>query len=438
MKHQKLSVLALLLALVCLLSACTTNKPVTTDPPVSNAPNASVPQDTAPNAEKLSGEIVVATWAGDPFESAWKEKAAEFEKTTGVSVVIDAVPWENLREKTILELASRTGSYDVVYVHPSWFVEFARNGYLMPVNLYASEDEIGAYVPNLLEDYTLDGTLYGLPDFIGSQVLAYRTDIFEENNLKAPESWSDILAVCEALKGNADYSPITFPAKKGGTLASVYSAFLVSNGGWYLDENGKAAMNTDAAKETMEFLQKLAQYEVPGYLNAHWDENGQTAANGKAAMAVIMSVNGAWLENETSSATAGKWAYVPIRSDKGSVGGIVDDYCWSVVEGSRNAKAAGEFVKFITGTECQTYFTETSSTCGATTAYYENKELLAAQPVLGALQLTLENTMPAPTWSTWSEEQEVLEVALQNLMSGNCTPEEAVETVQAKFAENHS
>lgn len=438
MKHNKLTALALLLALVCLLSACTTNAPASTGTPDSSDPTPSASSDPAPDTASLSGEIVVATWAGDPYESAWKAKAAEFEEMTGVSVVIDAVPWENLREKSVLELASGTGAYDVVYVHPSWFVEFAQNGYLMPVSEYASAEETGAYVANLLEDYVLNGTLYGLPDFIGSQVLAYRTDIFEEHGLKAPESWSDILAACEALAGNADYSPITFPAKKGGTLASAYSAFLVSNGGWYLDGDGKAAMDTDAAREAMELLQTLAQYEAPGYLNAHWDENGQTAANGKAAMAVIMSVNGAWLEDENSSATAGKWAYVPIRSDKGTVGGIVDDYCWSVVEGSKNAAAAGEFVKFITGTECQTYFTETSSTCGATTAYYENEELIASQPVLGALQLTLENTKPAPTWSTWSEEQELLEVTLQDLMSGNCTVEEAVQTVQAKFAENHN
>lgn len=417
MKNNKFSALAMMFACVLPLS--------------TGAAAVSV------SADELGGEIVVATWAGDPYESAWKEKAAEFEENTGVTVIIDAVPWENLREKTALELASGTGAYDVLYVHPSWFMEYAQNGYLMPAEEYTTEEELSAYVPNLVADYTVDGKVYGLPDFIGSQVLAYRTDIFEEKGLEAPESWSDILAACEALSGSEEYAPITFPAKKGGTLASIYSAFLVSNGGWYLDDEGKPAMDSEEAKETMEFLQKLSQYEAPGYLNFHWDENGQTAANGKAAMAVIMSVNGNWLEDPESSATSGKWAYVPIRSDKGTVGGIVDDYCWSVVQGSQNAEAAGEFVKFITGTECQTYFTETSSTCGATEAYYENEELLSSHPVLTALQQTLENTKPAPSWSTWNAEQETLEVTLQDLMSGKGTVEEAAQAVQEKLLENH-
>ena len=147
MRHYKYSVLALVLILACLLSACA---PKTPAPAADNTSPAPVSSEPAPTEEKqLGGEIVVATWAGDPFESAWKAKAAEFEEKTGVTVVIDAVPWENLREKCVLELASNTGAYDVVYVHPSWFTEFAENGYLMPVSSYATEEEINAYASKL-------------------------------------------------------------------------------------------------------------------------------------------------------------------------------------------------------------------------------------------------------------------------------------------------
>ena len=262
-----------------------------------------------------------------------------------MKVTIDAVPWENLREKCILELASQTGAYDVLYVHPSWFEEFVNNDYLVPVEEYATQEEIDAYVPNLVADYSRNGKAYGLPDFIATQVLAYRTDIFEEKNLKAPESWDELLEVCEALKGSDEYAPITFPGKKGGTLASVFSAFLVSNGGWYRNDAGEPNVNSTEAVETAEFLAKLAQYEPSGYLNVHWDENGKIAAGGKAAMAVIMTINSAWLEDAESSATAGKWAYVPIKSNDGTPGGIVDNYCWSVASDSQNKDAAGAFVE---------------------------------------------------------------------------------------------
>jgi ABC-type glycerol-3-phosphate transport system substrate-binding protein len=380
--------------------------------------------------EAKAREIVVATWAGDPFESAWKDKAKEFEKDTGIKVVIDAVPWENLREKTALEIANKTGSYDVIYVHPSWFGAFQKNGYLIPVDRYADASVLDTFVPNLLENYTVDGKVYGLPDFITTQVIAYRKDIFEEKNLTPPSSWSELLEVCKSLAGNKDYVPITFPARKGGTLSSVFNGFLISNGGWYFDSKGNVIIDSQPAIETAQMLAKLFEYTPKGLFNVHWDENARIASGGKAAMAVIATPNSAWLEDETKSLTAGKWGYIPIVSDKGNPGGLVDDYCWSVAVDSKNIQDAGKFVKFITSTESQIYFTEKSSTCGATKEYYANKELQASQPVLVAMQETLKNSKHAPSWSTWGQEQEILEVSLQQVMTGDLTAEEAMKKVK--------
>lgn len=424
-KKSKFVFVCIVMAILCLFTACAT----------SNEPSDANIAAGENDKEAMTGEIVVATWAGDPYEAAWRAKAAEFEAATGVKVVIDAIPWENLREKSILELASGAGTYDVVYVHPSWFVEFAKNGYLLPVDDYTTDEERNGYIANLLEPWKYDGVLYGLPDWINTQILAYRTDLFETYQLETPDSWSKILTACETLQGKGDFAPITFPARKGGTLASVFSAFLVSNGGWYYDENGEPAMNSEAAIETVAFLDQLAAFQSPGYMNAHWDENGQLATNGKAAMAVISSANENWLEGKDSP-TAGKWAYVPIRSDKGMCGGIVDNYCWSVVNNSKNIDAAGEFVKYITGTDSQSYFTEQCSTCGATAAFYENAEMIASHPTLLAMQEAMPYTKPAPTWSNWSAQCETLEVELQNSMNGSVTPQQAAEAVQAKMLEN--
>ena len=85
----------------------------------------------------------------------------------------------------------------------------------------------------------------------------------------------------------------------------------------------------------LEFLADLAPYLPSGYQNFHWDENGQTASGGKAAMTLVATQSTSWLEEE-SSATAGKWGYLALKSNKGTVGGIIDDYCWSVCVDSQN------------------------------------------------------------------------------------------------------
>lgn len=425
MKKYISRLLALILTGTIFLTAC-------------GSKDASDTQSDAASSEngELSGELVVITLAGEPFVPAWQDQAAKFEEETGVKVTIDSVPWENLREVCTLELASHTGAYDILYVHPSWFQEFAKNDYLLPVEEYADQEELDKYIPNLLDDYRYNDTLYGLPDWVTTHVLAYRTDIFEENNLEVPENWEELLEVCEKLDGNNEYDPISFPGKKGGALASIFSSLLVSNGGWYYNDDGECNVNSQEGIETAEFLGSVAKYLPAGYQNFHWDENGKTAAAGKAAMTIIATQSSTWLEDEESSATYDKWAYAPLKSNRGTVGGIIDDYCWSVAVDSKNKEAAGEFVKFIADTDAQKYFTEKSSTCGATKAYYEDTELQKSKPVLVAMSEILnENTKPAPSWETWAAEQEILEVNLQDVMNGKMSAQEALDQVQAKMNE---
>lgn len=383
---------------------------------------------------KLSGTITVSTLSGDPFQSAWRAKFDEFEAATGVKVIHDAVPWENLREKQALELSNSTSGYDVVYVHPFWFNELASNGYLASLDTYCDAAELDKYVPNLLELYNYEGKQYGLPDWISTQLLAYRTDLFEAAGLEAPKNWADIEAAAAKLANGDEMYGITFPARNAGALAGIFSACLLSNGSWILDENGKPNIDTPEALETAEFMARLSQYAPTGYQNFHWDENATVAATGKAAMIMCMTTNVAWLEDPTRSETVGKWGYVPIANL--TQGGMIDSYCWSVAANSQNKAAAEALVKFMGDTDVQVFLTEQMGTAGATKLYYENEELQASHPELSAMNAAFTNAAPNPSWSTWSSEQDVLETGLQKLFNGEITAAEVLKAAQAKMVEN--
>lgn len=388
-------------------------------------------QQPAGKPSKISGEVVVSTLAGDPFQSSWRSLFDKFEGNTGVKVTLDAVPWENLREKQALELASGTGSYDVVHVHPFWFGEFTDNNYLMPVTDYCDQATLDKFVPGLLELYNKNGKVYGLPDWIATQILAYRTDLFKEAGLEAPKSWNDILAAAEKLsKGDQMYG-ITFPGRKGGALAGIFCTTLLSNNGWLQDDNGKPTINTKEAIETTEFLAKLSKYAPPGYQNFHWDENAAVANSNKAAMIMLMTTNAAWLNDPGRSQTVGLWEFTAIQNKAG--GGMVDSYCWSVTKSTKNKAAAAELVKFMADTESQIFLTGKCGTSGATKAYYENKDLIKTSPELGAMNQAFAHSKPNPAWNTWASEQEVLETNLQSVFDGKMSAADAMAQVQDKM-----
>lgn len=401
----------------------------------TNTPSVSPSTSASPSEEPaLSGEIVVSTLAGDPFQSSWRTLFDKFEENTGVKVILDAVPWENLREKQALELASGTGSYDVVYVHPFWFGEFTDNGYLMPITDYCDQATIDKFIPGLLDLYNRDGKVYGLPDWIATQILGYRTDLFEEAGLEAPKTWDDILNAAEKLANGDQMYGITFAGRKGGALAGIFCTTLLSNGFWLMDENGNPTMDTKEAIETTEFLAKLSKYAPPGYQNFHWDENAAVANSNKAAMIMLMTTNAAWLDDPGRSQTVGLWDFVAINNKTG--GGMVDSYCWSVTKSTKNKDAAAELVKFMADTESQIFLTEKCGTSGATKAYYENQELIKTHPELGAMNQAFANSKPNPAWNTWASEQEVLETNLQMVFDGKMSASEAMAQVQAKMLEN--
>ena len=161
--------------------------------------------------------LVVSRWAGDPFESATRTLADQFEAETGCEIIIDAVPWENLREKQIFEMASGTGAYDILYIHPFWYAEMVDAGFLLALDDYLTDEELALYVPSLLDASRVDGKLYGISDWIATIILAYRTDLLAEAGLSAPESWEDVIAIAERFTGDGHYG-IALPAKRTGAM----------------------------------------------------------------------------------------------------------------------------------------------------------------------------------------------------------------------------
>ena len=60
-----------------------------------------------------------------------------------------------------------------------------------------------------LVNYTKDGVTYGIPFRLDCKLFFYNTQIFEENGLKAPATWDELIEVCDKLKA-AGVTPISY------------------------------------------------------------------------------------------------------------------------------------------------------------------------------------------------------------------------------------
>lgn len=417
--------LAVLLSAVFVLAACGGgNNTATTSPGPPGSPIG-----------KFSGNLSLLRWAGDPWEGATKDAASRWSQATGANLTVDAIPYENLHEKQVLSLSSKSGSYSILYVHPSWFGEYAKAGYLKPIDGYLKDSSMNPagfttdqYVPNIFKQGNYNGKQYCFQDFAATVLLAYRKDVYQKYNLQAPKSWDDVIANAKALDGKDGMSGIALPGKKTGAVADVMSSLISSQGTWWYDTSAKTSLDVDKATQAVQFYVNAAKYAPTGVLNFHWDEAATAAAQGKAAQLITLTPTLAWLQDPAKSKTVGLWDYAALTY-QGKPGGELIYWNWCIAADAKDPKAAYSFLQWFTGGSEQAKIAPKAATGGSTKDFYENKDLAQSLPFLPAMQLAFQNSNPQPSLANWPKIQDQIELDVQDAISGKKTPSQAAQAM---------
>jgi ABC-type glycerol-3-phosphate transport system substrate-binding protein len=381
-------------------------------------------------------ELTLERWAGDPWTAGQQEAASAWNQATGGKLTIDAIPYENLHDKQALALGSGS-DFDIVYVHPSWFGEYASAGYLAPIDEYLGDGarnpagfSAESYLPSVLEQGKYDGVQYCVQDFVSTIVVAYRTDLFEAAGIAAPETVDDVLAAAAQLDGVDGISGIVMPAKRTGAVSDIVGSLLTAQDNWWYDADGKASLDDDAAETAIDFYVEAAKYAPEGVLDMAVDEAATAAAQGQAAIVVDTTPALATLENPEKSATVGRWTYVPLAYDAANPSGELIYWNWCIAAKSEHKDAAYSFLQYYTSAAQQAKVAVAANTLGATEDFYTNEEVLAKLPFLPAVNAALQNANPQPSLADWPKIQDAIETAVQDAMTGSKTSAEAAAAMQ--------
>lgn len=376
--------------------------------------------------------LTVSRWAGDPWTAAQVKAAEAWSAATGGKIAVDAIPYENLRDKQQLEMAN--GTYDIMYVHPGWFGEYAAAGALLPIDSYlgAGKDR---FLPSVLSQGAAGGKQYCLPDFVSTVVVAYRKDLFEAAGLAPPKTLDDVLAAAKALNGKDGIAGITLPGKATGATADVLGSLVTAYGSWWYDKNGKPALDKDAATKAIQFYVDAAKLAPQGILNFHFDEVATAAAQGQAAIAISTTPSLSWVEDPERSKTVGKWAYAPLAVTADKPSGELIYWNWCINAQSKHPAAAYSFIEYWTSAGQQAAVAKAAKTAGATKDFYEDKALVAALPFLPALQAALSNSNAQPSLADWPRIQDAIEQAVQGAIEGQSSPADAAASIEATLAD---
>ncbi|HIC99157.1 MAG TPA: extracellular solute-binding protein, partial [Pyrodictiaceae archaeon] len=235
-----------------------------------------------------SKKLVVLARSGT-YAEGLKIAAEEYQKRTGVEVVVQELGYKELHDKLAMEVIQKTGAYDVVMLDDPWLAEFASQGFLEDIGgmLEAKGVQVDPdFVPTTIEVCKYKGKLYALPYVGNVQLFVYREDLFEKYGLPEPKTWDDVLkaakTIYEGERGKV-YGYV-IRGKKGNPVVTNFLPIFWGYGARIVDETGRPTVYSDAAIKALKTFLELKDYAPPGVENYNSPEIKAALYNGQTAM----------------------------------------------------------------------------------------------------------------------------------------------------------
>jgi multiple sugar transport system substrate-binding protein len=264
-----------------------------------------------------------------------------FTDKTGISVHVDTTDYTKMHAKQVLEL--RSSETDVFQVDQVWVQEYAKSGFLEPLDKLASSSVLKAFYPNLVKVGNVDGKQWTLPLSAIPVDYYYRKDLLAGAGLKPADTWDDVLHIAQTLHQGSQYG-FAVRGERGNPITWTWLPMLWAFGGDTLDANNKPIYNSDAGIEALEFFKKLYATSPPGFLSAQ--DVATAMQQGKSAQTTLMSVYNGAMNDSSQSKVAGKIGFgeMPNKVRRASILGM-----WTVGIGAKSKKteSAWQFVQYL-------------------------------------------------------------------------------------------
>ena len=386
-------------------------------------------------------DVLRITLANHVWTDIMKEKLAEFEEETGLTVELTQLGEDQLSDQYNVKLNAGTDEIDVMMYRPLQEGKlFAQNGYL--ADLTANVEDAGDwdwsdFQSGPVEATTYDGTVVGVPLITESEVLYYRTDLLEAAGLEVPQTLDELEAAAKAIS-EANPGVAGFVARTGRSAAvTQFSSYLFSFGGDFLDGT-ESAIDTSAALEAYEYYGGLLNAYGPENVSTDmsWPEAAAIFAQGQAAFYTDASSLYQNLALEENSTVYDKLGYAPFpEGPAGSKPYSIPSWALGINATSPNQENAWKFIEWATSFDSVLAVQE-QGVPGARTSVWDDPAGTASFPpaLAEAIAINAENGVgyDRPLVVNVAEAREIVgEPIVVGITGGDV--EDAVEQAQEKF-----
>jgi multiple sugar transport system substrate-binding protein len=374
---------------------------------------------------KAKGTINV--WAMGTEGETLQSFVKDFESANpGAKVKVTAVPWEAAHDKISSAIAGGK-TPDVSLIGTTWMGEFAKSGGLEPTPKGLVDQN--AFYPGGWKSTVVGDTSYGVPWYVETRVLYYRTDLAKKAGWDhAPKTWDELQKFAADLKKAGVKYPVSLQPGQTGSWQSVLP-FAWSNGAQVANAAG-----TDYTIDSPEMTEALDYYKSffdKGYSQTRMLDPGELE-NGFAKGTYGSFISGPWHIGlvEDAGLTPDKYTVAPLPGKDSSPGtSFTGGGDLAVFKDAKNRDGAWKLVKWLSQPPTQQKWYETLKDLPAVKGAWQSGTL-ADDPQLQVFGSQLDKAEAPPAVPTWEQVAAVIDANVEKAVKGKMPPKEAVADMQ--------
>ena len=393
---------------------------------------------------KFDGVTVQAKLIGGQQYEALYARIAEWEAATGAKVdVISKKNHFELDREIKSDIATGQLGWCVGSNHSSFAPQYP--GIYADLRALLPAEALADFVPATLDAATLEDKLVMLPraQFDVSAVY-YQKSLYEDEankiafkeklgyDLAPPYTWDQLADQAKFFANPPDFYGTQYAGKEEAIAGRFYE-MLLSNGGEFLDAEGKPAFNSEAGAATLQWFVDLYKAGavpsgVPNYL---WDDLGQGFASGTVAIDHDWPGWMGFFNDPASSKVAGNVGVAPPpKGSSGARSGWSGFHGFSVTEDCATPEAAASLVWFLTNEDSQKLESGAGPLPTRNAVWDHIIAEAASDPyraeALAAFQVAAQGAYPVPRTPSWIEITNVVYPELQAAILGDKSVEDAL------------
>lgn len=366
-------------------------------------------------------------WTFGPEGDAVTRLLPDFERAhPHIHVEVQQLPLNAAHQKLLTAIAGDTAP-DMAQLGNTWLPEMVELHALVPLRQYvaASTTVVPAdYFASIWATNVIDGQLYGIPWYVDTRLLFYRSDLLRRAGFDAPpRDWAEWRRMLAALSHPArkiygillptnEYEPLL-------SLALEQPDPLLRDGGRY------GNFESPGFERALRFyLDTFRLHQAPVVTDVEvgnpWEEFG------RGVYAFYLS--GPWnigeFRRRLPASEQGDWSTVPLPGPDGPGAGLAGGASLVVFRASRHRRAAWALIAYLSQPQVQRRFYQLTGDLPPRRSSWDSP-LLRDDPQVRAFREQLERVKPTPKVPEWERIAVMMQQVAARAVAGELTVAQA-------------